>query len=133
MKRYSITGWWSQPDFPELAIVKDRAGIVGIENTHAFSGILIVHNDGRINDGNSVLFDKNGLAEVLNATLDLKKGSVAFDKIYARRNDIISYKATYRKEERCWRGTFDGNATGQGTTAFVIQELPDSLFVENQE
>lgn len=129
MRRFSITGWWSQPSFPTLAIVKDRAGIVSIENAHAFSGILTVHDDGKIDDNNSVLFDKNGLATVMNGTFDHLNGIILFDKMYACRNDIISYKATFRTEQKCWRGTFDGNATGQGTTAFVVQELPDSLFV----
>ncbi|GEM_PF-3300704 len=127
----SIIGWWNQPDFHTLAIVKNRAGVVSIDNSHVFSGILFVHKDGHIDESVSLLIDKNGLATLSNARIDLIIGTISFIKTYVRRNDSIFYQASYVEKDRCWRGEFNGEATGHGTTAFVIQELPDSLFVED--
>lgn len=129
MKRYSITGWWSQPHFPALKIVRGKVNIIGINNAHAFSGILVVHEDGRIDEESSMLLDKNGMAELKNGQFDISSGTITFDKFYLKRTDVISYTARYRSDRKCWDGKFDGNATGQGITMFAIQELPNGLFV----
>lgn len=129
MKKYSITGWWSQLNFPALIVRAGRVVSTTINNTHAFSGILIVMNETRICEKTSVLFDKNGLAIIQLGYLDFKVGKVSFMKCDMSRADTILYQAM-RHSDGCWHGTFSGEAVGAGTTKFVLKELPDALFDE---
>jgi len=127
----SICGWWSQPNFAALAIVRDRAGIVSIDNTHAFWGNLVFTEDGKFDEGNSILCDKNGLANIHSSSIDIYEGIMKFSKVYLGRSDTIEYTARYDQKTDCWCGTFDGQRTGKGVTKFYIRELPEALLVDD--
>lgn len=131
MKIYSITGWWNQPGFEALTLIRGQAAIATFDNAHLFTGVLVVDDDGRIDPVFSVLHDKNGPAKLDLGTLNIHKGEIFFLKCYHRRSDTIDYSATLNKTTDCWEGTFTGAMVGEGTTKFILKELPDALFVDD--
>jgi len=127
-KRLYILGWWSQPGFRALTITGGQAAIVTFNNSCLFSGIIVPDETGLIR-AESVIWDKNGPAEITGGEIDQNSGKIWFPKKYVNRQDVICYNAVKNRGTGCWIGNFAGQMVGQGTTRFVISDkFPTEVF-----
>lgn len=130
IKTTFILGWWSQPGFEALAIVRDRAVVRSFNNNNLFTGVIDYDDKGYIRP-RSVLWDMNGPAQISGGNFNETRGTITFPKRYENegRRDVINYEAAMNPKTGCWIGTFSGELVGQGFTRFLISDkFPEEIF-----
>jgi len=129
---YSISGWWKSIDHESSAFVRDRGEVppVGVINQKPLWGMIIVKDDGIIDDKKSVIWDAKGCpAPVRSGESQKQKGELHFIRRPSSSVDDISYIARHDSKTDCWIGSFDGDMVGEGIVKFALCKLPETLFV----